>query len=195
MKLLVAAVPGSGKTTSLKYTARRMSGAKIVGTGDLIFEYARKRYGLKNRDETRRMSMAQQRASQDYAAKKIGKMKNKVVLIDTHLSVKTPSGYIPGGGAHMMKRIRPDGIVLMEFRPQDVLARRKKDSSRFRDKETAEEIETQQHVNQEIAFAISIEFDIPVDIVNLRYKEKKRFEHAEKAAVEIVKIIKRLQKK
>jgi len=193
MKLLVAAVPGAGKTTSLQYVRRRLPKAKIVSTGDLVFDYARKHYGLKNRDDTRKMTMRQQKSAQDSAAKKIGRMRDRVVLIDTHLSVKTPSGYIPGGGTHMMRHIKPDGIILMEFRPEDVLARRKKDKSRHRDRETKEEIDTQQHVNQEIAFAISNEFDIPVDIVNLRYKEKKRFEHAVKGAAEIIKIIKKLQ--
>jgi len=194
MKLLVAAVPGAGKTTVLEYVKKKFSKAKIVSTGNLVFDYAKKHYGLKNRDETRKMTMKQQRTAQDNAAKKIGRMRDKVVLVDTHLSIKTPSGYLPGGGTHMLRHIKPDGIILLEFRPEDVLARRRKDKSRYRDKETEEEIETQQHVNEELAFSISNEFDIPVDIVNLRYKQKKEFEHAKKAANEVVKIIKRLQK-
>ena len=194
MKLLVAAVPGAGKTTVLEFVKRKFKAAKIVGTGDLVFEYAKRHYGMKNRDETRKMTMKQQRAAQENAAKKIGRMRDRVILIDTHLSIKTPTGYIPGGGTHMLRHIRPDGIVLLEFRPEDVLARRKKDRSRHRDKETKEEIETQQHVNQEIAFAISNEFDIPVDIVNLRHRQRKEFDHATKAAGEVVKIIKRMQK-
>lgn len=194
MKLLIAAVPGAGKTTVLEYVKKKLRTARIIGTGDLVFDYARKHYGLRNRDETRKMTMKQQRTAQESAAKQIGRMRDKIILIDTHLSIKTPSGYIPGGGTHMLKHIKPDGIILLEFRPEDVFERRKKDRSRHRDKETKEEIETQQHVSQEIAFAISNEFDIPVDIVNLRYKQKKEFEHTTKAANEVVKIIKRMQK-
>ena len=195
MKLLVVSVPGAGKTTVLQYVRKKVHSVKIINTGDLVFEYAKKHFRIKNRDELRtKLSMKQQKISQDNAAKKIGKMRDKIILADTHLSIKTPAGYIPGGGTHMLKHMKPDSIILLEFRPKDVIERRRKDLSRHRDKETEEEVETQQHVNQELAFAISNEFYIPVDIVNLRFKQKKEFEHTTKAANEIVKIIKRLQK-
>jgi len=195
MKLVVAAVPGAGKTTVLNVVKKKFPRAKIVTKGDLIFEFAKKHYGIKDRDQLRKkLTMKQQRTAQDWAAKKIGAMKDKIVIIDTHFSIKTPTGYIPGVSIRMARHMKLDGIILLEFRPEDVLERRKKDRSRLRDKETEEEIEAQQHVNEEFAVAIANEFEIPVDIVNLRYAEKKPFEHAKKAADEVVKIIKRLQK-
>ena len=156
MKLLVAAVPGAGKTTILQYVKKKILQTKIVNVGDLIFEFAKKNYKIKNRDEMRsKLNMRQQKNVSEFAAKKIARMKDKIILIDTHLSIKTPAGYIPGAGVHAVKHMKPDGIILLEFLPTDVLQRRKKDKSRHRDKETENEIETQQHVNEELAFAIS----------------------------------------
>jgi adenylate kinase len=195
MKLVIAAVPGAGKTTVLEYVKKKFPRARIVSKGDLVFEYAKKHYGIKNRDEMRaKLTMKQQRTAQDNAAKKIGKMKDKVILVDTHFSIRTPSGYMPGLSTNMARHMKLDGVVILAFRPKDVLARRKKDKSRHRQKETEEEVEGQQRANEEFAMAMANDFEIPVDIVNLRYRQKKKFEHARKAADEIVKIIKRLQK-
>ena len=195
MKLVVAAVPGAGKTTVLNYVKKKFPRAKIVSKGDLIFEYAKKHYGIKNRDELRKkLKMSQQRTAQNYAAKKIGNMRDRIVIVDTHFSIKTPIGYIPGVSTRMARHMKLDGIILLEFRPKDVLQRRKKDKRRHREKESEEDVDAQQHVNQEFAMAIANDFEIPVDIVNLRYKEKRPFEHAKKAADEVVEIIKRLQK-
>ena len=195
MKLVVAAVPGAGKTTVLNYVKKKFPRAKIVSKGDLIFEYAKKHYGIKNRDELRKkLKMSQQRTAQNYAAKKIGNMRDRIVIVDTHFSIKTPTGYIPGVSTRMARHMKLDGIILLEFRPKDVLQRRKKDTRRHREKESEEDVDAQQHVNQEFAMAIANDFEIPVDIVNLRYKEKRPFEHARKAADEVVKIIKRLMK-
>ena len=195
MKLVVGTVPGAGKTTVIQYVKSKYPRARIVNKGDLIFDYAEKHYGIRDRDEMRsKLKMSQQRTAQDYAAKKIGKMRDKVVIIDTHFSIKTPTGYIPGVSTRMARHMKLDGIILLEFRPKDVLQRRKKDTRRHREKESEEDVDAQQHVNQEFAMAIANDFEIPVDIVNLRYKEKRPFEHAKKAADEVVEIIKRLQK-
>jgi len=195
MKLVIAAVPGAGKTTTLEYVKKKIPSAKIVSKGDLVFEYAKKHYSIKNRDQLRtKMTMKQQVTAQENAAKKIGKMKDKIILIDTHLSIKTPTGYLPGLSTKMGKYMKIDGIVLMEFRPKDVLARRNADKSRSRAKESEEEVDAQQRANEEFAMALANDFSIPVDIVNLRYKEKKPFEHAIKGAQEVVKIIKKFQK-
>ena len=181
MKLVVAAVPGAGKTTVLNYVKKKFPRAKIVSKGDLIFEYAKKHYGIKNRDELRKkLKMSQQRTAQNYAAKKIGNMRDRIVIVDTHFSIKTPIGYIPGVSTRMARHMKLDGIILLEFRPKDVLQRRKKDKRRHREKESEEDVDAQQHVNQEFAMAIANDFEIPVDIVNLRYKEKRPFEHATK---------------
>jgi adenylate kinase len=54
MKIIVAAVPGAGKTTTLEYVKKILPEAKVVNVGDLILEIAREKFGIKDRDELRK---------------------------------------------------------------------------------------------------------------------------------------------
>lgn len=191
MKIVVASVPGAGKSTVLKLVKKKIPSAKIVNVGDLIFEYAKERYRVKNRDEMRKkLSIEEQHKVQEVFAGKIFKMKNKVILIDTHVSIETPHGYFPGLSERTIHTMKPDVIVVLEFRPEDVVERREFDKSRKRDVETIQQIEEHQVANREFAFAAASHVEAGVEIINLRYKQRKPFEHAEKAANEIVKLIK-----
>jgi adenylate kinase len=193
MEIIISAVSGSGKTTILNYLKEKLPKARIVNEGDLIFEIAKKKLGIKNRDELReKLTIEQQRKIQELVAKKISKMKDKIILIDTHLSIKTPSGYFPGLSEKVVSTIKPEAIVILEFDPKDVIERRSKDPKRKRDKETEKQIEEQQKMNRDFAFAAATEEEgATVEIINLRYRQKKPFEHTVKAANEIIKIIKR----
>ena len=192
MRMIVAAVPGGGKTTILNYVVKKIPEAKIVHMGDLVFEIAKKKFKIKDRDELRQeLTIDQQKLVQDNAYKKISKMRQKIIIIDTHFSIKTPSGYFPGITDHTVKMVKPDSIVVLEFSPKDIIERRMKDKSRKRDAETEEQVEEHQRMNRQYASNASALIECPVDIIDLRYKQKKPFEHAVKAANEIVKIIKR----
>lgn len=206
MRIIVAAVPGAGKTTVLQLVKKKLPNVKIVSVGDLMFEVARKKFKIKNRDEMRKkLSVEEHRYAQKAAYKKIAKMKNKIILIDTHLSVKTPGGYFPGLSDELAKLIKLDRIILLEFNPKDIIKRRKKDAKlkkiesaeigtirmpREREIETEKEIEEHQQFNRHYAFIVANVADATVKILNLRFKEKKPFEHAKKAAEEIIKLIK-----
>jgi adenylate kinase len=206
MKIIVASVPGAGKTTILQLVKKKLPEARVVSVGDLMFEVAREKFKIKNRDEMRKkLSVKEHRYAQKMAYRKIAKMKDKIVLIDTHLSVKTPKGFFPGLSDELAKMIRLDGIILLEFNPKDVIKRRKKDAKlkkiesaeigtirtpREREIETEAEIEEHQQFNRHYAFIVGNVADAPVKILEFRFKERKPFEHAKKAAEEIVKLIK-----
>lgn len=190
MKIIVAAVPGAGKTTVLKYVKRKIKNAKIVNMGDLIFSYAKKKYKIKNRDELRKkLSIEQQRHVQEIAAKKISKMKG-IVFIDTHVAINTTKGYFPALSESSLHTIKPEMIILLEFSPKEILKRRKKDKSRRRDVETAEKVDEHQKINREFAFAAATHSESAVEIISVWGKEKRPFDHAKKAAEEIVKLVK-----
>ena len=190
MKIVISAVPGSGKTTVMKAVAKKVPSAKIVNVGDLIFGIAKKKLKIKNRDEMRKtLTIEQERKFQEIVAKKIAKMRNKIVLVDTHASIKTPHGYFPGLSETTMHAMKPDIIVLLEYRPKDVLQRRK-DPTRKRDQETEKEIGEHQKYNREFAFAAAGHADAAVEIIDLRYRQKKPFDHVKKAASDILKLIK-----
>lgn len=196
MKIVVVAVPGGGKTTVMKYVRRRKPTVQIVNFGDYMLEVARERFGIKDRDEMRRkLPVDTYRMIQEEAARRIAELKGDV-LVDTHAAIKKPEGYYPGLPDHLIRLMKPDVIMLLEFNPQVVIERRMKDIRgesgilrAGRDVESAEEIEMHQQANRYFAFAAANAVGCTVKILNLRFKESHPFEHAEVGAEEIVKIL------
>jgi len=192
MKIVVAAVPGAGKSTVLEYLKKKMPEVKIVSVGDLIFEIAKKKFKIKDRDELRKkLSIKQERIVQERSAEKISRMKEKNILIDTHMCIKTPSGYFPGMSDKVASIVKPDVVIVLDFNPKDVIERRKKDPKRKRDIETEEAIDEHQEYTKQFALNTAAKAEAAFEIINLRYKQKRPFEHAIKASEEIIKIIKR----
>lgn len=192
MRIIVAAVPGAGKTTILEYVKKKLPEAKVVNVGDLIFEVAKKKFKIKERDEMReKLSIEQERVLQEKVAEKISKMKGKIIVIDTHMCIKMPNGYFPGMSDKVASLVKPDAIVVLDFDPKDILERRKSDSKRKRDVETEESIEEHQNLTKQFAMNTAAKVEAAIEVINLRYKQPKPFEHAVKASEEIVNIIKR----
>ena len=191
MRVIISSVPGAGKTTIMEYVQKKLPSAKFVNTGDLILQLAKKKFKIKNRDEMRKkLTVDEQRWAQHEAAKKIAKIRSKILFIDTHLSVETPHGYFPGLTEDVMHILKPEMIIVLEFRPEDILARRKKDKSRKRDVESLEQIEKHQQTNREFGFVAAEHVGAGVVVIDLRWKQKKPFDHAKQAAAEIVKLVK-----
>jgi len=194
MKIIVASVPGGGKSTVLKFVKKKMPRAKIVTAGDLYFSIARKKYGIKYKDEMRKkLTMGQQKEIQVMVARKISNIKAKILFINTHMTIKTPHGYFQATSNKTMKIMKPDIIVLLEFNPKDVLKRRIADKKRKRDIESLKDIEKQQRINRQIAFEIGRNANCPVRIIDLSLKEKKPFDQARKGAEEVIKLVKAMR--
>ena len=185
MKIVVTAVPGCGKTTTLNYLERMMD-VNIINFGDFMFKYSK----LKNRDDMRKLPVEKYRKLQLSASKKIGKMKGNIV-IDTHCTINKPEGYYPGLPEDVLKSLSPDVIVLIEKNPQDILKQRKRDKKRTtRDIETLGKIELQQQMNRMFAAAYSTIAKSTVKIISLRYKERSAFQHSKIAAKQIAELFK-----
>ena len=138
--------------------------------------------------------MEDQRYVQEEAAKEISAMKDKIILLDTHVSIETSEGYFPGLSDRTIAIIKPDIIVLLEFNPKDILERRKKDTSRQRDLDSVEKIEQHQKINENFAAAAANYAECPLEIISLRTKQKKPFEHAKIAADKIISLIEEEEK-
>ena len=196
MKIIVAAVPGSGKTTILKLVKKELPKSKVVNMGNLVLNLAKKEFGIRERDELRnKLTIDQQRYLQETAARKIASMKSKHIFIDTHISIKTPNGYFPGLSEKTIHIIKPDLIIVLEFNPKDILERRLKDKSRKRDIESLEEIEEHQRVNREFALSAATHTQSVVKFITFKKIQKKKFEHAKIAAKKIVELIKSMKDK
>ena len=86
--IIVMGLPGAGKTTVLKGVK---SEHKILNYGDIMFEIEKEKYGIKDRDEMRKLPVEKQKEVQKLVSEKLSKETGKVIL-DTHCSVNTPGG-------------------------------------------------------------------------------------------------------
>ena len=89
--VIVTGVPGVGKSTVM--AAAEEYGYKIVNFGTTMFEEAQKE-GVNDRDDMRKLAIEDQQRLQKQAGEKISQMGD--VVVDTHASILTPSGYMPG---------------------------------------------------------------------------------------------------
>jgi adenylate kinase len=126
---IVMGVPGAGKTTVLKSLK---TDYKIVNYGDLMLEIEKKEFGIKDRDEMRKLPITKQKLAQKLVAKALAKMPGKVIL-DTHCSVATPSGYYPGLPFEFLKLWKVEALVYVTADVNEIAQRRSNDPTRIRD--------------------------------------------------------------
>lgn len=181
MRVIIAGIPGAGKTTVLN-EALKIKEMEVINYGDVMFEMA-KQEGIENRDEMRKLPYEKQRELQLKAAKKIAEKDD--IIIDTHCTIKTPYGYLPGLPYDVLQILQPKRIILIEAEPEEIEARRKKDEGiRKRDEESREEIELHQMMNRVAAMSYAVITNATVKIV------KNRQGKIEEAAREIAKALK-----
>ncbi|GBC70263.1 hypothetical protein HRbin02_00027 [Candidatus Calditenuaceae archaeon HR02] len=187
-RVILIAVPGAGKSTILKRVSENVENLSIVNFGDVMFEEARK-VGIRSRDDMRKLMDSESYIMlQEKAAEKIGGINGRVI-VDTHAAVKTPKGYYPGLPPNVTQRIRPRAIIFLEFRPEDILARRLKDNVagiRKREGETIEEIEEHQRVSIAYAIASSTYSSSYFVKLSFRYPEAYPFQHVDDAASKLI---------
>ncbi|HLE95944.1 MAG TPA: adenylate kinase [Candidatus Thermoplasmatota archaeon] len=150
--VIITGVPGVGKSTVLE-AAQRHAGYPVVVYGTKMFEVAVAKGLVKDRDEMRRLPPATQREIQIAAAEAIAAMGR--VVVDTHCTIKTPQGYLPGLPAWVVQKLAPTQVILVEAPPEDILKRRANDPSRKRDPDTVEEIAAHQAMNRMAAMTVA----------------------------------------
>jgi adenylate kinase len=160
--IVVTGVPGVGKTTVMTAAAEAKK-LKVVVYGTEMFEVAKARRLAKDRDELRKLAPEVQRDVQREAATRIAKMGE--VIVDTHCTVKTPKGFLPGLPLWVLEALRPTSIVLVEADPKEIWRRRQGDASRARDPDTVEDIARHQELNRAAAMAYAMATGATVKIV------------------------------
>jgi len=157
MIVLVVGIPASGKTSVVneakKYFKKEID---VIEFGDIIFELAKKYYGIENRDEIRKKLSIEDQTKLQYEAIKyiLENYKNKDVIITTHFVIETSSGFKSGIDKEMADLLRPNAIVVITSDPDKILLRRVKDTSRIREKEDLERI----RIHQEMTIYYTIPF-------------------------------------
>lgn len=148
--IIVTGIPGVGKTTVMEAAAGRAR-AQIVVYGSVMFEVATEKGLVAHRDEMRRLAPDVQKEVQKEAAARIAAKGD--VIVDTHCSIKTPKGYLPGLPAWVLEALKPSSIVLVEADAAEIHARRAADATRQRDVDSVEVIAEHQAINRRFAAA------------------------------------------
>jgi adenylate kinase len=156
--VVVTGTPGVGKSTVISRAVEKLrstgTDCEVINYGDFMLKIAKKKAGVTDRDEMRKLSFDIYQNIQKEAADDIARVaEHKLVLLDTHCTIKKPEGYYPGLPRWVLERLRPVTIVVIEAPPAEVLGRRTKDAKRRRDKELLAEIEEHQQLNRAIAMA------------------------------------------
>jgi adenylate kinase len=179
-------IPGVGKTTVISRVAEKLKSkgynVAVAVFGTVMFEEAQKK-GLRNRDEMRKLAIHDQRALQDMAAKRIAEMNAAVVIIDTHLFVRTYEGYYPGIPMRLLNILKPTNLIMITASANEIVKRRSGDDSRQRDMVSIESIENDLDISKVMVATCSAVAGSPFVIV---MNDDNRIEEA---ACTIVKVL------
>ena len=193
MKAIIAGVPGAGKSSICSKLKEKINDLELINYGDLIFNVSKEKFPdkINAREDVRKLPRIVYKEMQIEAAKKINKFKGKII-IDTHLSLKTPYGFYPGLIPETLSIINPDIIILLEFNPMDVIVRREKDrisgKRPSRDFEKEAEILIHQNMNRIYAVNYSANAQSYIKIIDLTWHQEYEFHHVEFAVEEVKKI-------
>ena len=143
-RVIIVGIPGVGKSSVISLAIEQLNQkgkkATIAVFGTVMLEEAHK-MGVKNRDELRKMSLGKQRDLQEMAAKRISQIEDSIVIIDTHLFIKTIEGYYPGLPMRLLDIIKPTHFVMVVAEAGEIVNRRKTDKSRDGDIVAVEDIQ------------------------------------------------------
>lgn len=188
--IIVTGIPGTGKTTvcNLVEEFAKKAGVEVncINYGTVMMGILQKHGQSMARDAMRKDSVDSQRRLQREVAEAVSertKQLNGLTIIDTHMSIKTPAGYLPGLPHHVLQLLKPEMLVLVEALPNEIVSRRMKDASRKRDEPIEEAVKEELLFSRLMAGACAVLISVPVKIVV--NAEKKQ----EEAAREILKAL------
>jgi adenylate kinase len=169
-RVIIGGIPGAGKTSvicsAVEYIRKKGQNARVVVFGTEMFEQAKRTAGIKNRDELRKLAVKDQRRFQEMAARRISELHDSIVIVDTHIFVRTGEGYYyPGLPLHLLEIIKPSSFVMIVADALEIVNRRKKDTSRLRDDISTEQVQYEIDTSKLMVATCSILTGAPFIIV------------------------------
>jgi adenylate kinase len=166
MKMVViTGIPGSGSTTVLNKVLESIDYVN-VNYGDVMIKIAREEGIVEDRDSLRKLSPQVQKEIQKKAAKSIREMAEESnIIVDTHCTIKTPAGFLPGLPKWVLEELQPDMFILIEADNDEILMRRLNDKTRIRDMEKIGDIELHQEMNRATAMSYAVLTGATVKII------------------------------
>jgi adenylate kinase len=170
--VIVTGIPGSGKTTVCSRVEKLAKNAgvevNVINYGTVMMRLLQKHGRGMERDDMRRDNLDTQRKLQKEVAGIIVEKMTQLsglTIVDTHMSIKTPAGYLPGLPSHNLSVLKPDMLVLVEAEPREISRRRMKDATRKRDAAVEEAVREELLFSRFMAGASAVLAGAPVKIV------------------------------
>ena len=166
VKLVVlTGIPGSGSTTLLNKALEEVDYVHL-NYGDIMTEIAIKDEIVSHRDELRKLPAETQKDIQAKAAAEIkSRSESDNVIVDTHCTINTPAGFLPGLPIWVLEQLQPDQFILVEANPDEIIYRRLNDDTRERDLQKVKEIDLHQQMNRATSMAYATLTGATVKIV------------------------------
>ncbi|HVB95295.1 MAG TPA: adenylate kinase [Nitrososphaerales archaeon] len=165
LRIVIVGVPGVGKSTVVAKAKEAVSGSAVQVFGTAMFDEALRLKWVKHRDEMRKLPVEKQKKLQEAAAARISRGKGKVVFIDTHLFIRTPEGFWPGLPLRVIEPMKPTHLILVEASAKEILARRKNDTTRYRDEITEGEVGHELELARSFLTAASLVSGAPMTFI------------------------------
>jgi adenylate kinase len=163
--VVIAGIPGSGSTTVLNKALESIDYVNI-NYGDVMIKIAQEEGIVENRDSLRKLSPDVQKEIQKNAAKSIREMSEvSNIIVDTHCTIKTPAGFLPGLPKWVLDELQPDIFILVEADNDEILMRRLSDTTRTRDMEKISDIQLHQEMNRAAAISYAVLTGATVKII------------------------------
>ena len=168
-KVIIVGIPGVGKSTIISNATTELqnigTSVTTVVFGSVMFEEAKK-LGITHRDQMRKLSIDVQQKLQNMAADLISGRRESIVVVDTHLFIKTSSGYYPGLPMNLILKLNPDRLILVSANSEEILRRRRDDNTRTRDMISDDEIKRDIEVSLSMISSLSILTGAPFEIIH-----------------------------
>jgi len=163
--IIVMGLPGAGKTTVLEKVIEIKPEYKILNYGTLMFEIAKEKYNLENRDDIRKLDAFQQKEVQKLVGDRLANENGKIIL-DTHCSILNPikKFYLPGLPYSLLKNLSVEILILITGKIEELAERRAKDKSRIR-AINKNEIKEQDEYNRMLLASYSVLCGAPAKII------------------------------
>lgn len=168
---VVTGIPGVGKTTVLNeltdLARQNKFDLAVLNYGTIMNEIMRDLGNELHRDDMRLQTLEMQRKVQELAANEINNRaaQHNVLVIDTHMFVRTSSGMWAGLPQNLLQKLHPQLFVLIETDPEQIADRRKSDSQRRRDQTLSSEIAFDLEWSRATAAASAVNTGVPVKII------------------------------
>jgi adenylate kinase len=168
--IVISGIPGVGKSTILREleALAKEEGAKLttLNFGTMMGELYKKSHVDLHRDELRSQPINMQKKMQEKTARVMAKkVKSGILLIDTHMFIRTRSGFWPGLPSQVLSILKPLLLVLVEASPENIVKRREGDPTRIRDRVTMYDVMSDLDWARACASSCATETGAPVKII------------------------------